>query len=140
MAQLGHFIINHWLLWALLLVVLIAIFINELAERKKQGQEVSPQAAVKLINENDAVVIDLRDEENYRKGHIINAVRATPESFNGKQMSKYKTKPIILVCAQGLESKTLAAQLRQQGFTQPMVLSGGINAWQNADLPLVKGK
>ncbi|STX52263.1 Rhodanese sulfurtransferase like protein [Legionella busanensis] len=140
MAQLGHFIINHWLLWVLLLIVLIAIFINELLEQKRQGQGVSPQMAVKHINENDAVVIDLRDEENYRKGHIVNAVRAAPESFNSKQMDKYKTKPIILVCAQGLESKALAAKLRQQGFTQPMILSGGINAWQNADLPLVKGK
>ncbi|WP_419419131.1 rhodanese-like domain-containing protein [Legionella sp. D16C41] len=140
MGQLGHFIINHWLLWALLIVVLIAIFINEVAERRKQGEEIDPQSAVKLINDSNAVVIDLRDEENYRNGHIINAIRATAESFNNKQMDKYKTKPIILVCTRGVEAKTLAAKLRQQGFTQPIVLSGGINAWQSADLPLVKGK
>ncbi|STX29615.1 Rhodanese sulfurtransferase like protein [Legionella beliardensis] len=140
MAQIGHFIVNHWLLWVLLIVVFIAIFINEFKEQKKQAQEVDPQTAVKLINDNNAVVIDLRDEENYRKGHIINAIRATPESFNKNQMDKYKTKPVILVCARGLESKNLATKLRQQGFTQPVILSGGISAWQNADLPLVKGK
>jgi rhodanese-related sulfurtransferase len=140
MGQLGHFIVNHWLLWVLLFIVFIAIFLNEFVEQKKQGQEIDPQTAVKLINDKDALVIDLRDEENYRKGHIINAIRVTPESFNTKQMDKYKTNPIILVCARGSESKHLATKLRQQGFTQPLALSGGISAWQNANLPLVKGK
>lgn len=140
MSQLGQFIINHWVLWALLAAVLIVIFINEYLELQKQGQEVDPQTAVKLINNDNAIVIDLRDEESYRQGHIINAIRTTPDSFNNKSMDKYKTKPIILVCARGLESKNLAIKLRQQGFTHPTVLSGGMSAWQNADLPLVKGK
>jgi rhodanese-related sulfurtransferase len=55
-------------------------------------------------------------------------------------MEKYKTKPVILVCARGLQSVVVATQLRSKGFTQPMILAGGITAWQAAGLPLVKGK
>ncbi|HFL3390151.1 TPA: rhodanese-like domain-containing protein, partial [Legionella pneumophila] len=62
-----------------------------------------------------------------------------PDDFEQQKMSKYKDKPIILVCARGLQSPTLAMKIRNQGY-QPLVLSGGIQAWQNADLPLVKGK
>ncbi|WED42307.1 rhodanese-like domain-containing protein [Legionella cardiaca] len=140
MGQLGQFIINHWALWLALLIVLLLIFINEIQSQKKQAKELSPQAAVNLINHEEAIVIDLRDAEAFRKGHIIDAIRANAEDFEAQRMDKYKTKPIILVCARGLQSAQLAAKLRENGFLQPLVLAGGITAWQTADLPIVKGK
>ncbi|KTC74324.1 rhodanese domain-containing protein [Legionella birminghamensis] len=140
MGQLGQFIINHWALWLGLIVILLLIFINEIQTQKKRAKEVSPQQAVHLINREDALVIDLRDTETYRKGHIINAIRANAEDFEQQTMDKYKNKPIILVCAKGLQSTALAAKLRAKGFSEPMILAGGMGAWQNADLPLVKGK
>lgn len=140
MDQLGQFIINHWQLWLALLVVLILVFINELQDQKKRAKELSPQAAVNLINHENAQIIDLRDTESYRKGHIIDAIQATADDFEQEKMSKYKTKPFILVCAKGLQSAELATKLRTQGFSQPMALAGGIAAWQGAELPLIKGK
>lgn len=86
------------------------------------------------------MVIDLRDPETFRKGHIIDAIRANPEDFEEQRMEKYKAKPLILVCARGLQSAQLAAKLREKGFTQPLVLAGGIAAWQAAELPTIKGK
>ena len=140
MEQLGQFITNHWELWLALVVILLMVFINELISQKKKGKELSPAAAVDMINHENAVVIDLRDAETYRAGHIINAICASADDFSQQRMDKYKTKPIILVCARGLQSATLAAKLREQGFTQPMVLAGGNTAWAAANLPLVKGK
>ncbi|KTD50292.1 rhodanese domain-containing protein [Legionella quinlivanii] len=140
MGQLGQFIVNHWALWLGLILILLLILINEIQSQKKRAKEVSPQQAVHFINRDDATVIDLRDLETYRKGHIINSVRASVEDFEQQSLDKYKDKPIILVCAKGLQSTALAAKLRAQGFTAPMILAGGISAWQNADLPLVKGK
>lgn len=96
MGQLGQFIINHWALWLGLIVILLLIFINEIQTQKKRAKEVSPQQAVHLINREDALVIDLRDTETYRKGHIINAIRANAEDFEQQTMDKYKNKPIIL--------------------------------------------
>lgn len=140
MEHLQQFIVNHWYLWLLLIVILSIIFVNELIAQKKRAKEVSPQETVRLMNEDKTVVIDLRDADSFRTGHIIHAIRATADDFMQSRMDKYKEKIIVLVCAKGLQSTALAAKLREQGFTQATVLAGGMNAWQTADLPLVKGK
>ena len=139
MEHLGQFIINHWELWLALIVILLLLFINELMSQKKRAKEISPQIAVDLINREDAVVIDLRDKEIFKQGHIINSINAKTEDFEQQKMDKYKNKPIIVVCARGLQAQPVANKIRALGY-QPHVLSGGIAAWQNANLPLVKGK
>jgi rhodanese-related sulfurtransferase len=140
MDQIGQFIVNHWELWLALIVILAFIFINELLSQKKRAKELSPAAVVALINHEDATIIDLRDQETFRGGHIIDAICASADDFLQNKMDKYKTKPLVLVCARGLQSPALASKLRNQGFTQPMVLAGGLTAWQTAGLPLIKGK
>ncbi|VEG92352.1 rhodanese-like domain-containing protein [Legionella spiritensis] len=140
MEHLSQFIINHWMLCSLLIIILALIFFYERQEQKKHGKELSPHEAVSLINHDNAIVIDLRDAESYRKGHIIDSIRASSEDFEQNRMNKYKNKPVILVCARGLQSAPLAGKLRAMGFTRPMALSGGIQAWQTADLPIIKGK
>jgi rhodanese-related sulfurtransferase len=138
--QLGQFISNHWSLWLALIVILILIFINELVSQRKKAKELNPSAAVDLINHKDAVVIDIRDVESFKAGHILNAMRANTEDFGKERFKKYMQKPIIIVCARGLQSQTLAAKLREQGYEQPLVLAGGMNAWQTENMPVVKGK
>ncbi|MFA5959510.1 MAG: rhodanese-like domain-containing protein [Tatlockia sp.] len=140
MAQLGQFIINHWALWLALLLILLLIYVNELLARKKQAKSVSPQALVQLMNHEHAVVVDLRDADAFRSGHIIGAVRVTADAFKQQQMDKYKTSTLVLVCAKGILSASLAAQLQKEGFAKPFVLAGGMGAWQSADLPVIKGK
>ena len=140
MEQLGQFITNHWELWLALVVVLLFIFINELLSQKKRGKELTPAVAINMINDEDAIVFDLREAEVFRAGHIIDSKLATVDDFNQNRMEKYKTKPLILVCARGLQSSALATKLRAKGFAQPMALAGGIAAWQAASLPLVKKK
>ncbi len=139
MEHLGQFIINHWQLWLVFIVILLLTFINELATQKKKAKELTPQAAVDLINHENAVVIDLREKEAFKQGHIIDAINAQSDDFEQQKMNKYKNTPIILIAARPLDAQTLANKIRAQGY-QPHVLSGGIAAWQNADLPLVKGK
>ncbi len=140
MGQAGQFILNHWALCLAFVSILLLIFISELLTQRKQAKSLSPTAAIELINHEQAVVIDLRDPETFRAGHIIGAICVPSDDFNQKRMEKYKSKPLILVCARGLQSATMATKLREQGFTSPMTLAGGITAWQAASLPLVKGK
>lgn len=140
MSQLSAFIIHHWELWLALIIVLLLIFINELYAQKKQAKSLSTAQAIDKINHDDAVIIDIREPDAFRAGHIIHALRMSADDFNQKRMDKYKTKPLILVCARGVQSATLATQLRTKGFMQATFLSGGIAAWQEANLPLVKGK
>ena len=140
MEQLSQFIMNHWLLWAAFIILLIINFcFYELFSQKKNAKQLSPQAAVALINNDNAAVIDIRDKESFKNGHIIDSVNASPDDFEQAKMNKYKNKTIILVCAKGVQSQTVAAKIRTLGY-QPVILGGGIAAWQSADLPLVKGK
>lgn len=140
MHQLIPFIIHHWPLWVAFVVVLLAIFANEYLLQKKRPALLSTAAAVHQINHQSAHVIDIRPVEDFKQGHIVDAIQALPEAFKQSRMDKYKNKPVILVCTRGLTAATLATQLRTQGFTQVMVLDGGMTAWRAAGLPLIKGK
>lgn len=139
MEHLSQFIMNHWLLWAGLIVVLALTLLNELFMKKKNAKQLTPEAVVDMMNNENAIVVDIRDKETFKSGHIIEAINVSPDEFDKPKMTQLKNKNIILVCARGQQSPAAAETLRAQGF-QPLVLGGGIAAWQTADLPLVKGK
>ena len=106
----------------------------------RPGREVGPMEAVQLINRRDAVVLDVRDAEQYKAGHITNA-RHIPESeieSRMKELEKVKSRPIIVSCARGNRSTNIANRLRALGFGEVFSLRGGIAAWQQANMPLEK--
>jgi len=139
--NLSQFILNHWVLWIALVGVLLVIFIYEQYEQKARPKAVSPEALVLMMNRDEVTVIDIRPEAAYRDGHIIQAIHAPVGEFTqNKKMNTYKNKPLVLVCTKGITAQTLATQLKPLGFEHVTVLSGGISAWQQANLPLVKGK
>ena len=136
--QLFTFITHHWPLCLAFFGVLILIFTNEHIMQKKGPKNLSPHAAVDAINHDKAKVIDMRDIEAFRQSHIVNAKNMPNATF--EKLEKQKTSPFILVCARGLQSSALAVKLQKQGFTQAMVLAGGITAWKAASLPLISTK
>lgn len=139
MEQISQFIIHHWALCFALIGIICLILINEWYTKTISPESLSPQMVVEKINHEDAVIIDLREQDAFSEGHIINAIRAAANDFDQPKMEKYKEKPLVLVCSRGIQAQALANQLKSKGFTSPMVLSGGISAWQAAGLPLVKG-
>ncbi len=139
MDQISQFIINHWILWAAFIALLALTFINELMTKNKKAKEVTPQDVVDKINNDKALVIDIRDKEAFKKGHIIDSINMQDEDIEKPKMAQYKEKDIIVVCAKGIQSSTFAAKLKAAGY-RALVMNGGINAWIEANLPLVKGK
>ena len=81
MDHLSQFIVNHWLLWLAFIGLLLLTFLNELLTQKKKAKELLPQSVVDMMNNEDAVVIDLRDKESFKAGHIIDSVNASAEDF-----------------------------------------------------------
>lgn len=136
--QLQDFIVHHWELWLALFAVLSLLLINEYLTKKQGPQSLSTAAAIDAMNHQDAVVIDMRDAEAFKSGHVVGSKNLPGEAL--EKLEKYKTKPLLLVCARGLQSSALGVKLRKQGFTNVMMLAGGITAWKTADLPLTKGK
>ena len=136
--QLQEFVLHHWELWLALFAVLSLLLINEHLTKKQGPQALSTAAAIDAINHQDAAVVDLREAEVFQKGHVVGSKSLPGEPLD--KLEKYKEKPLILVCARGLQSSALAVKLRKQGFTNVMILAGGITAWKTANLPLAKGK
>jgi rhodanese-related sulfurtransferase len=133
------FIVNHWELFAALVVVLAVILVFERKAKAEGPSVLDPQSAVGWINHEQAIVIDIRDRDAFRKGHIINSESIQPANVvTAVKGEKYKDKPILIVCAQGISSAKTAALLKKEGIEKVATLKGGIQAWKSADLPLEK--
>ncbi len=108
---------------------------------KIQGiKEVGTVDALQLINHKDAVVVDVREQDEYDGGHVLNAKLIPLGALKGRmdELEKYREHPILTICRSGQRSRIAAAQLKNKGFTQAYSLSGGVVAWQKAELPLEK--
>jgi rhodanese-related sulfurtransferase len=114
--------------------------ILEFAAQKRGNLKLSPLQLVQLMNRNNAVVIDIRQAPLFAEGHIIDAISMPAEDIENKlkKIEKYKSKPVVLTCLTGNESPRTAAVLAKNGFENIHVLNGGIRAWRDADMPLVK--
>jgi rhodanese-related sulfurtransferase len=137
--QLIEFVGNHWVLFVALVVILGLLAYNLLMGGKGS---VDPVGATELINRREAVVVDVRSAADFAQGHIINAINLPMNGFKNQMatLHKHKGKPIIVACRSGSQSAAASRQLRSQGFPEVYNLSGGVMAWQNANLPLTRKK
>lgn len=88
--------------------------------------------ALKLINDNGAIIIDVRTETEYNEGHIDNAVLMTLDTIDenvAKDKIKSKETYVILYCRSGNRSKQAQEILNELGYTNVYNL-GSINNWE----------
>ncbi len=109
---------------------------------KKAGgvPNVNATEAVALINRNHALVVDVRDAAEFASGHIVDAKHIPLEQLADrlKELAKYKDKPLLVNCQRGARSAKACDILRKAEFKQVHNLQGGLNAWVEAKLPVVK--
>jgi len=105
-------------------------------------KEVDTVQAMHLINRQDALLLDVREQGEYDSGHIINSRLIPAGKLKDRigEIEKYRERPIIVVCRSGSRATPIASWLGKQGFGQVYLLSGGVLAWQKANLPLEKKK
>ena len=140
MNEIIEFALNHWFLSSLFTLILVLFIANEIRQRGKGGAALSPQQVVNLMNHDQGVVVDIRSAEAFATGHIIGAINLPQADLESKKskLNKYKSKPIVLVCPQGLLAGKVSQTLKQAGFEQVYQLAGGVAAWQQEQLPLSK--
>ena len=142
MQQFGEFVINHWDLFLALLIILSLLAGGPVSRRLRGFEDVEPQRAVGLMNHENAVFLDVREESEYREGYAPESVQV-PYSNLGKSLERlasFKGRPIIIGCRSGHRSGRAAGILRKNGFDRVYNLKGGFLAWENAGLPLNRGK
>ena len=132
------FILDNWMLIAIALSSGFFLLLPVL--QGAAGAGISPTEAVQLMNREKAVVIDVCSGDEYADGHI-NGARHVPLADLPTRLGdvvKSKTTPIIMVCASGMRSKGALATARKLGYEQVHSLQGGLKAWKEANLPVVK--
>lgn len=140
MEQYIEFASRHTLLTASFFILSGLLIYSFFSGRLRGYENVTPARATELINRNDAIVLDVREDNEYKDGHIVNSVHV-PASYLAdriKELEKYKNKPIIAGCRSGNRSAQACSLLKKQGFEQVFNLQGGIAAWQHENLPLTK--
>ena len=100
----------------------------------------SAAAATQLINRRNAVVVDLRPAADYANGHLPSARHLEFAELQAKvgQLVKNKSNPVLLVCQNGQQSNKAVRVVQDAGYAEVHVLEGGLNAWQQAGMPVVK--
>ena len=129
------------MLVVLLTISFFVLIFSELRRKASGMVAVEPTDAVALIN-NDGVVIDLRSNEAFARGHIVNAKNIPHDELEAQQgkLEQFKNNPIVAVCDAGMTSTRAVATLRNSGFESAYTLKGGMSAWTAAGMPVVTGK
>ncbi len=137
MERLIEFVANHPLHFVALGVVLGAIVWVEVRRLMQGAQDVGIPQAVRLINDEDAVVIDVREDAEVASGRIPNAKHVPLSVLRQRvqELERYRDRPLVLVCRSGSRSSTAASILRKAGFERVYNLKGGMLAWENENLP-----
>jgi rhodanese-related sulfurtransferase len=133
-----EFLLKNWLL---VLTALVSGFFLMWPQLKGKGGAgaVGTAEAVRLINREKAVLIDVSEPEEFAKGHA-NGARNVPlgQLEGSKQLPSNKALPLVLICPTGARASRAAGLLRKAGYEKAQPLSGGFGAWREANLPVEK--
>jgi rhodanese-related sulfurtransferase len=133
------FVQNNWLL-ILVTILSGAMLVWPLVQsRLSPVSNVGTVDATRLINREDALLLDVRETREYEGGRIPNAVHIPLSQLAGRagELGKHAGRPVIAYCASGNRSRSAGNALARAGFKQIYSLHGGYRAWKDAGLPVV---
>jgi rhodanese-related sulfurtransferase len=136
MTHFLDFLVEQWMLVSALLVM-VALFLW--TEGKRAGVNISVHQLTALVNNQNALVVDLREPKEFREGHIIDAINVPFAKIADRlsELEAHKSRTFILVDKMGQHSAGTGRTLKQAGF-QVARLNGGMSEWIASKLPLVK--
>ncbi|HEV7575545.1 MAG TPA: rhodanese-like domain-containing protein [Caldimonas sp.] len=132
------FVVDNWYLFVTAIVSGGLLLWPMLAEGMG-GAKVSAADAVRLINREKAVLIDISEPAQYAAGHAVGA-RSVPLAGleTSRDLPKNKSLPLVVVCPTGTSAPRAVALLKKLGFENTTALAGGLAAWRAANLPTEK--
>ena len=135
-----EFIAQNWYLFAALVVISLLIGFDSIRRGGGGANQVSALQLPPLISQENAVVVDVCETEEFERGHILNAINIPLKQLQDQlgQLEKFraKDKPIVLSCRSGQRANRAAAILRKNEFKKVFTLSGGLTAWEKENLPV----
>lgn len=130
---------NFWLVLLALVSGFMLVW-PSIGGRMSGVKQVGPQEAVILFNHEDALLLDVREDSEFRDGRIPKARHIPLRQLKARlgELEKYKDRPIVAVCRTGNRSGHACSVLRRAGFDKVNNLAGGMVAWEQAGLPKEK--
>lgn len=121
--------------WVVLLFLTLAAFLSSGA-----GKAIAAQQLTNLVNREDGVVLDIRPAAEFNKGHIVGAINIPLSKLAeaDKDLERIKSRPVVVVCAQGMTAVNACKMLKQKGFEKVFRLNSGMQGWQADNLPVTK--
>jgi rhodanese-related sulfurtransferase len=140
MNRLVDYSINHPFLAGGLVLMMLVVAGYEIRQRGAAGSALAPNEAIRLMN-SGATLVDLRTPNQFKDGHISGARNLPGDQIasDPKAMEKLAAKTAILYCDDGATTGAALRTLARAGIKNVMSLRGGLAAWKQENLPVVKG-
>ena len=140
MQEYIDFVSDHPLLIIGFIAVLGFLLKTELSRFTRKYKQLGVNAAVMLLNKDSTVVLDVREDKEIQGGMIKGAQQITLAQLPDRmvEMEKSKQSPVLVYCRSGSRSGHACHLLSKAGFEDVSNLTGGIMAWESANLPLAK--
>ncbi|MGE5319475.1 MAG: rhodanese-like domain-containing protein [Hyphomicrobiaceae bacterium] len=134
-----QFLQHNWMLVAVTAVSGAMLIWSFIGSKLSGIEEADTLKSTRLYND-DAVILDVREDKEFAAGHIPKAKHIPLGQLAGrlKELEKFKAKPILVTCRSGQRSARACGMLKKAGFETVYNQAGGIIAWERANLPIAK--
>ena len=133
-----QFLQGELLLTGTLFALIILLIVNIYSEKNRKYQVVDTNGAVSLMDDDDLIILDVREEKERKVGFLSNDINIPMGQLKTKMDTLDKSKNILVYCKSGTRSDRIADILSKNDFQKVSSLKGGFNAWLKADLPIDK--
>jgi rhodanese-related sulfurtransferase len=133
-----QFLQGELLLTGTLFALIILLIVNIYSEKNRKYQVVDTNGAVSLMDDDDLIILDVREEKERKVGFLSNDINIPMGQIKTKMDTLDKSKNILVYCKSGTRSDRIADILSKNDFQKVSSLKGGFNAWLKADLPIEK--
>jgi len=132
------FVEKNWLLVLTFVASGLMLLWPLVARRLSPVKEIGTAVATRLINRENAVLLDVREAAELESGKLPNAVHVPLSQLKERagELAKYASRPVIVYCARGQRSRGAAGALAKAGIANIYQLQGGLKAWRDAGLPV----
>ena len=131
-----QFLQGELLLNGTLFALIILLIVNIYSEKYRKYQVVDTNGAVSLMDDDELIILDVREEKERSVGFLTNDLNIPMGQVKAKMDSLDKSKNILVYCKSGTRSDRIADILSKNDFQKVSSLKGGFNAWLKADLPI----
>jgi rhodanese-related sulfurtransferase len=134
-----QFLQDNWMMVSLAVISGAMLTWSFIGAKLSGIEQADSLKATRLYND-DALVLDVREDKEYAAGHIPKARHIPLGQLSSRlqELDKFKSTPVLVTCRSGQRSARACGILKKAGFETVYNHAGGFIAWQNANLPVTQ--